>query len=73
MELCHGGKYAEFTKGTLHDWAADNGARAAGYLANIYPDAVITLREYLEMDFANYDMVARAGFRLAALLNEAIK
>ena len=73
MELCHGGKYAEFTKGTLRDWAADNGARAAGYLANIYPDAVITLREYLEMDFANYDMVARAGFRLAALLNEAIK
>ena len=73
MELCHGSKYAEFTKGTLRDWAADNGAKAAAYLAKISPDSVITLREYLEMDFANYDMVARAGFRLAALLNETIK
>lgn len=73
MDLCHGNKKAEFTKGTLRDWAADNGARAAAYLAKIRPDAVITLREYLEMDYANYDMVARAGFRLAALLNEAIK
>ena len=73
MELCHGGKYAEFTKGTLRDWAADNGAKAAAYLAYVYPDSVITLRNYLEMDFANYDMVARAGFRLAALLNEALK
>lgn len=73
MELCHGGKYEEFTKGTLRDWAADNGAKAAGYLAKISPDSVITLREYLEMDFVNYDMVTRAGFRLAALLNEALK
>ena len=73
MELCHGGKYAEMTKGTLRDWAADNGTKAAGYYAKIYPDAVITLREYLHMDFANYDIIACAGFRLAALLNETIK
>ncbi len=73
MELCHGGKYAEFTKGSLSDWATDNGAKAAGYLAYIYPDSVITLRDFLEMDCANYDMVARAGFRLAELLNDAIK
>ena len=73
MELCHGANYAEFTKGTLRDWTADNGAKAAEYLAKISPDSVITLRDYLEMDFANYDMAARAGFRLAALLNETIK
>ena len=73
MELCHGKKFAEFTKGTLADWVADNGARAAEQLSIMYPNSEITLRYYNEMEYINYDMMTRAGFRLAALLNEALK
>lgn len=73
MELSNGKKYEEFTKGSLRDWVADNGAKAAGYLEKMSPNSVITLREYLLHDFANYDMMTRAGFRLAVLLNNYIK
>ena len=73
MELCHGKNYEEFTKGALSDWATDNGAKATYYLTKVYPDAVITLRDFLMMDFENYDMMARAGYRLAVLLNEVVK
>ena len=73
MELCHGKKFAEFTKGTLADWVADNGARAAEQLSIMYPNSEITLRYFNEMEYINYDMMTRAGFRLAALLNEALK
>lgn len=73
LELCHGDKFAEFTKGTLHDWVADNGARAAEQLAIVYPDSVITTCYFNTMEYVNYDMMARAGFRLAVLLNDAVK
>lgn len=73
MELCHGDKFAEFTKGNLHDWAADNGARAAEQLAVMYPNSEITLRYFNLMEYFNYDMITRAGMRLAKLLNETIK
>ncbi len=73
LELCHGDKFAEFTKGTLRDWVADNGAIAAEYLAIMYPNSEMPLIVFNTMEYTNYDMMARAGFRLAALLNEAVK
>lgn len=73
MELHHGAKFAEMSKGTLREWVSDNGAKAAKHLAYVYPDSVITLRDYLMMDFENYDMMTYAGFRLAALLNQTIQ
>ena len=73
LELCYGEKFAEFSKGTLRDWAADNGKRVAYYLSVMKPESVISLRYYLELEYVNYEMVARAGYRLAALLNEIVK
>lgn len=73
MELCHGGRFAEFTKGSLRDWVADNGARAAEQLSNISPVSEIPLHYFNTMEYINYDMMARAGFRLAVLLNDAVK
>lgn len=73
LELCHGGNAAEFSKGTLRDWVADNGKRAAYYLSVMQPESVITLRYFNELEYVNYEMVARAGYRLAALLNEIVK
>lgn len=73
MELSNGKRYEEFTTGNLRDWVADNGAKAAGFLEKMSPDSVISLREYLLHDYANFDMMTRAGFRLAVLLNNYIK
>ena len=73
MDVCHAKNKAEFTKGELHDWVAANGAMAAELLSEINPENIMTLRRYLELDYLNYDMMARAGYRLAKLLNETIK
>lgn len=73
MDVCHARHKDEFTKGGLRDWAASNGAMAAELLSEIRPDCTTTLRRYLELDYLNYDMMARAGFRLSKLLNETIK
>ena len=73
MDVCHAKNKAEFTKGELHDWVASNGAMAAELLSEINPENIMTLRRYLELDYLNYDMMARAGYRLAKLLNETIK
>lgn len=73
MEVCHAKNKAEFEKGELRDWVASNGAMAAELLSEINPENIMTLRRYLELDNLNYDMMARAGYRLAKLLNETIK
>ena len=73
MDVCHAKNKAEFTKGELRDWVASNGAMAAELLSEITPENIMTLRRYLELDYLNYDMMARAGYRLAKLLNETIK
>ena len=73
MELCHGKHKADLSKGDLRDWVAANGAMAAELLAEINPEKIMTLRRFLELDYLNYDMMATAGFRLAALLNDTIK
>ena len=73
MDVCHAKHKAEFTKGELRDWVAANGAMAAELLSEINPEKIMTLRRYLELDYLNYDMMARAGYRLAELLNNTIK
>lgn len=73
MELCHGKHKADLSKGDLRNWVAANGAMAAELLAEINPEKIMTLRRFLELDYLNYDMMATAGFRLAALLNDTIK
>lgn len=73
MDLCHGKHKAEFSKGELRDWVAANGVMAAELLAEINPDTIMTLRRFLELDYLNYDMMARAGYRLAKLLNDSVR
>ncbi len=73
MELCLGEKRAELSKGSLHDWVAQIGEKAAELYGRINPEYVMTRRERNELEELNYEMMARAGYRLAVLLNEAIK
>lgn len=73
MTLYLGDQFAEYSKGTLKDWAADNGAVAARYLAIYQPDAVVSCLDYKYTEPAHYDLMVKAGCRLAVLLNGALK
>ena len=73
IEVCLGAHRAELSAGTLQDWALQIGMRAAKMYRKITPEYVMTRRERNELEMVNYEMMARAGYRLAALLNENIK
>lgn len=69
MELCLGEKRAELSKGSLHDWVAQIGATAAELYSRINPEYDMTRRERNELEELNYEMMTRAGYCLAVLLN----
>ena len=73
MGLYFGEKFAEYSQGTLRDWVVESGAKSASYLARFTPECLISCLAYNELDDVNYDMMGRASFRLAALLNATIK
>ncbi len=73
LEVNLGDKRAEFSKGSLNDWAAEIGSVANELYAHIKPEYVMTRRERNELENLNCEMMARAGYRLAALLNGALK
>ena len=73
FEIYYGATSAELSKGTLRDWVAQIGAKAAELYAEIYPNREMPLRDRLEYETLGYEMVARTGYRLAALLNELTK
>ena len=73
IEVCYGKKYTELSEGTLNDWVAQIGAEASKLYERIKPDYEMTRRERNELEYLNYEMVARAGYRLGKLLNELAK
>lgn len=73
MKLCLDDRYAEFTKGTLADWATDNGTIAARYLEIYQPDRTIPFMDHKMREEVSYDMLIKASCRLAALLNNTLK
>ena len=73
LELCLGSKREELSKGSLHDWAIQVGEKASELYARINSTYVMTRRERNELEELNYEMMARAGYRLAVLLNENLK
>ena len=73
MELCLGEKRAELSAGSLNDWAAQIGAKAAELYKRIDSSYVMTRRERNELEELNYEMMTSAGYRLAVLLNEVAK
>ncbi len=73
LELCYGDKVKEYSQGTLREWVEAIGAKSASYLAVITPNCVLKSGDFGALEDVNYEMMARASFRLAALLNETIK
>ena len=70
MELCLGARRAELAAGGLNEWATQIGEKAAWLYGFITPEYSMTCREHNELEELNYEMMARAGYRLAVLLNE---
>ena len=73
IELCLGAKREELSSGSLQDWTAQIGKQASEMYSRINSEYVMTKRERNELEELNYELMARAGYRLAALLNEAVK
>jgi hypothetical protein len=73
LELNLGHRRAEFSEGNLVDWIAQNGEISAKLLARINPQYEMTRRERNELEVLNCEMIARAGYRLAVLLNGTLK
>lgn len=73
MELNSGHKFAEYSQGTLRDWVAHIGTEANKLYSRINPTYEMTRRERNELEELNYEMMVRAGFRLAVLFNELAK
>ena len=73
FEIYYGSKGVELAAGTLHDWVAQIGAKAAELYARNFPNREMPLRERLMHEELGYEMVARTGYRLAVLLNESLK
>ena len=66
MEIFIGDKYAEYSKGTLDDWATEVGTIAAYYLEFCKPDARVPYMEFKSMEVVNYELYVKAACRLAA-------
>lgn len=63
-----------FSDGDLNKWVAQIGTDAAKlYTSWAKPDYQMTRRQRNELEELNSEMMARAAYRLAVLLNEAIK
>lgn len=73
MELYFGDKRAEFSEGSLNDWVLHIGTKATELYNYINPMYVMTRRERNELEEVNFEMMTRAGYRLAVLLNETLK
>ena len=60
-------------KGSLRDWGADMGKITLKQLEGMSPDVVISRRAYNNLDIPQEDCIAKAGWRLAVLLNNIYK
>lgn len=70
IELCYGSKKAEYEKGTPRFWAENVGEDVVRCLKVIYPDVLIPTEIEHRYEDINDKCMAKAGYRLAALLND---
>lgn len=73
LALCHGKQREAFAEGNIRDWVAQIGTEASKLYGYIQPEYEMTRRERNELEYLNYEMIARAGYRLGKLFNELAK
>lgn len=73
LTIAHGADKEAFSAGSIRDWAADTGAEMAKQLDKARPNMIVDKLDILEMEKVNDRLMAKAGFRLAALLNDILQ
>lgn len=73
IRVCHAADKEAFSKGTIRDWAADMGKECAAQLEWASPDMTLYALERLKLGEVTDRLMAKTGFRMAALLNEVLQ
>lgn len=73
LGLCYGSEKENFCKGDVRHWAADMGRLAAPLYKWAKPDYYMTREQHNRLVPLSDKCLARAGYRLATLLNDIFK
>lgn len=72
LTISHGADKEAFSMGTIRDWAADMGKECAAQLEWAEPNMKMYTLDKLELNPITNRLMAKAGYRMAALLNEIL-
>lgn len=73
LRICHGADKEAFSAGTIRDWAADMGRECSAQLEWATPDMKLYTIQRIALVPVHNRLMAKAGYRLAALLNDVLK
>lgn len=73
LKVCHGRYKEQYMAGSIRDWATDMGKLAKPLYEWAMPHCQLSRQAHAEEEERFYAGVARAAFRIAALMNEATK
>ena len=73
LQTCYGTDKERFCKGDVRHWAADVASLAAPLYKWAKPDMIMSREQDNRLEPMNDKTMARAGYRLAALLNDIFK
>lgn len=73
LQTCYGADKERFSKGDVRHWAADMARLAAPLYKWAQPDMIMSREQHNRLEPMNDKTMARAGYRLAALLNDIFK
>lgn len=73
LRICHGADKEAFSAGTVRDWAADMGRECLEQLKWAQPDMKLYVIDRTKLQPVVDRLMAKAGYRMVALLNDALK
>ena len=73
LKVCHGRYKEQYMAGSIRDWATDMGKLVKPLYEWAMPHCQLSRQAHAEEEERFYAGVARASFRIAALMNEATK
>ena len=73
LKVCHGRYKEQYMAGTIRDWATDMGKLVKPLYSWAGPECELSRKAHAEEEERFYAGVARAAFRIAALMNVATK
>ena len=73
LKVCHGRYKEQYMAGSIRDWATDMGKLVKPLYEWAMPDCQLSRQAHAEEEERFYAGVARAAYRIAALMNEATK